>query len=108
MLSKKVCHEKRSSHNSFECSLWASWGTHPAVVSGLREWANRELFEALRPSFRDLATKAENGSKSPQNQVRRGCANVSMCLGMLLNAIVFKVGIAFMALRNTDSNGDKL
>ena len=98
----------RPLHNSFERSLWAFWGTHPAAVSDPREWENRELFKALRPSFHDLANKAEDGSKSSQNQVRSGCANVSMCLGMLLNAIVFKVGIAFMALRNTDSNGDKL
>jgi len=48
----------RPLQNSFERLLWAFWGTHRAAVSGPREWANRELFEALRLSFRDLANKA--------------------------------------------------
>ena len=75
----------RPLHDSFERSLWAFWGTHPAAVSGPREWANRELFEAVKPSLeqsftacRDLANKAEDGSRSSQNQVRRGCAKVSI------------------------------
>ena len=55
-------------------------------------WANRELFEAVRPSFRDLASKAEDGSKSSQNQVRRGCAKVSYHLldQLLVGWAIFK------------------
>jgi len=33
-------------------------------ASGPREWANPELFEAVRPSFQDLASKPVDGSKS--------------------------------------------
>jgi hypothetical protein len=46
-------------------------------VSGPRQRANGKLFEAVRPSCYDLANKAAKGSKSSQNEVRRGCAKVS-------------------------------
>ena len=39
--------------------------------------ANPELFEAVRPSFQDLVSKAMDGSKSTYKKVKRGYAKLS-------------------------------
>ena len=46
-------------------------------MNGPRQWANPELFEAVRPSFQDLVSKPMDGSKSSYEGVKRGCAKVS-------------------------------
>jgi hypothetical protein len=54
----------------------------PGEANGPPEWANRKLFEALRPSFCDLVSKPGDGSKSSCKYMQisaKGCAKVSFC-----------------------------
>ena len=51
-------------------------GNPPGGADGPPLWANPVLFEAVRPSFRDLVSKPMDGPKSSYEVVNRGCANV--------------------------------
>ena len=64
-------------HNSFDRQLCAFGGTHPTEANGPLKRANPELFEAVRPSFQDLVSKAMDGSKSTYKKVKRGYTKLS-------------------------------
>jgi hypothetical protein len=51
---------------------------HPGEANGPPWWANRKLFEAVRPSSCDLVSKPVDGSKTSYQRARRGYAKVSL------------------------------
>jgi hypothetical protein len=51
-------------------------GTHLGATNGLPHWANRKLFEAVRPSSCDLTSEHVDGSKTSYERVRRGYTKV--------------------------------
>ena len=61
----------------------------PDETSGPPQWANRKLFEALRPSFCDLVSEHADGSKTSYHRARRGYAKMSHfrdCYGLAAQA----------------------
>jgi hypothetical protein len=60
---KGVCMPERALQNLEKRQLWGFWGTHQGEANGPPQWANRKLFEAVRPGFCDLVSEPEDGSK---------------------------------------------